>query len=75
MTDAELIVASRTDPKAFRELCDRWAERVLAASTGIEEPRGSRYEQGCAIFVGAAPVFEDGRTPIEAELWQRGPGG
>ena len=30
MTDAELIVASRTDPKAFRELYDRWAERLLA---------------------------------------------
>src|ERR687893_2146410 len=30
MTDAELIVASRTDPAAFRELYDRWAERLLA---------------------------------------------
>src|ERR671917_424366 len=30
MTDAELIAASRTDPAAFRELYDRWAERLLA---------------------------------------------
>jgi RNA polymerase sigma-70 factor, ECF subfamily len=29
-TDSALIVASRTDPKAFRELYDRWAERLLA---------------------------------------------
>jgi RNA polymerase sigma factor (sigma-70 family) len=30
VTDAELIVASREDPRAFRELYDRWAERLLA---------------------------------------------
>ena len=30
MTDAELIVASRDDPRAFRELYDRWADRLLA---------------------------------------------
>jgi RNA polymerase sigma-70 factor (ECF subfamily) len=30
MTDAELIVASRDDPLAFRELYDRWADRLLA---------------------------------------------
>ncbi|HEV7937464.1 MAG TPA: RNA polymerase sigma factor [Solirubrobacteraceae bacterium] len=30
MTDAELIVASRRDPRAFRELYHRWAERILA---------------------------------------------
>lgn len=30
MTDEELIVASRDDPGAFRELYDRWAERLLA---------------------------------------------
>ncbi len=28
--DALLIVASRDDPRAFRELYDRWAERLLA---------------------------------------------
>jgi RNA polymerase sigma-70 factor, ECF subfamily len=30
VNDAELILASRTDPAAFRELYDRWAERLLA---------------------------------------------
>jgi RNA polymerase sigma factor (sigma-70 family) len=30
VTDAELIVASRTDPGAFRALYDRWAEPLLA---------------------------------------------
>lgn len=30
MTDAELIVASRDDPHAFRTLYDRWAEQLLA---------------------------------------------
>jgi RNA polymerase sigma factor (sigma-70 family) len=28
-SDAELIVASRSDPHAFRELYDRWAETLL----------------------------------------------
>jgi hypothetical protein len=31
MTDAELILASRTDPAEFREIYDRWAERLLGA--------------------------------------------
>jgi RNA polymerase sigma-70 factor, ECF subfamily len=30
LTDAELIIASRNDPAAFRELYDRWADRLLA---------------------------------------------
>jgi RNA polymerase sigma factor (sigma-70 family) len=30
VTDTELILASRNDPAAFRELYDRWAERLLA---------------------------------------------
>jgi RNA polymerase sigma factor (sigma-70 family) len=30
VTDAELILASRRDPLAFRELYDRWADRLLA---------------------------------------------
>ena len=29
-SDEELIVASRDDPSAFRELYDRWAEQILA---------------------------------------------
>jgi RNA polymerase sigma-70 factor (ECF subfamily) len=30
VTDAELIIASRRDPRAFRELYDRWADKLLA---------------------------------------------
>ena len=29
-SDAELLIASREDPAAFRELYDRWADRLLA---------------------------------------------
>ncbi len=29
-TDAELLIASRDDPHAFRELYDRWADKLLA---------------------------------------------
>jgi RNA polymerase sigma-70 factor (ECF subfamily) len=29
-TDAELLIASRDDPRAFRELYDRWADKLLA---------------------------------------------
>jgi RNA polymerase sigma factor (sigma-70 family) len=29
-TDAQLLLASRKDPAAFRELYDRWADRLLA---------------------------------------------
>jgi Sigma-70 region 2 len=29
-TDAELLIASRDDTRAFRELYDRWADRLLA---------------------------------------------
>ena len=29
-TDAELLIASRDDVAAFRELYDRWADRLLA---------------------------------------------
>ena len=30
MNDAQLILASREDPRAFRQLYDRWAGRLLA---------------------------------------------
>jgi hypothetical protein len=36
------------------------------------QPRGRRYAQGCAIFIGAHPSFRGGRTTIVVELWQRG---
>jgi hypothetical protein len=43
----------------------------MPANTGIEQPRGRRYDQGCAIFVGAHPAFPSGQTEIVVELWQR----
>lgn len=33
-SDEELIIASREDPQAFRELYDRWAEAILASQGG-----------------------------------------
>jgi hypothetical protein len=43
----------------------------MPANTGVEEPRGGRYAEGCAIFVGAHPAFAGGQTEIVVELWQR----
>ena len=152
MTDAELIVASRRDPRAFRELYDRWADKLLAyfyrrvldaevaadllaetfavayerrrrfrdvgrpggawlygiaakelshwfrrqeveqhvrdvlapagvpirftlgrmpPNQGTEPPRGDRYAEGCAIYVGAHPSFPGGQTEIVVALRQR----
>ena len=61
MNDAELILASRTDPAAFRELYDGWAERLLAHF----------YAEGCAVYCGPYIRSRDGRTEIVAELTQR----
>ncbi len=48
----------------------------LAEDTGIVSPRGDRYAEGCAIIVGASPVFSEGApTTIEVEIYQRGAGG
>jgi hypothetical protein len=49
----------------------RFKRGSMPPDTGVERPRGTRYAEGCAIFIGAAPVFPDGRTEILAELWQR----
>ena len=43
----------------------------MPPDTGVEAPRGTRYAEGCAIFIGATPAFPDGRTEIVAEIWQR----
>ena len=50
----------------------RFKRGSMPPDTGVEAPRGTRYAAGCAIFVGAATVFPDGRTEIVAEIWQRG---
>jgi hypothetical protein len=53
----------------------RFRHGSMPADTGVAEPRGGRYEEGCAIFVGAHPVFPNGEAEVVAELWQRGAGG
>jgi hypothetical protein len=48
----------------------------MPPNTGLERPRGDRYAEGCAIFVGAAPVYPaTGGVAVEVELWQRPAGG
>jgi hypothetical protein len=49
----------------------RFRHGAMPPDTGIEPPRGDRYAEGCAIFVGAGPAFRAGRTVVVAELWQR----
>jgi hypothetical protein len=53
----------------------RFRRGSMPADTGIEQPRGRRYAEGCAIFVGAHPIFPGGETEIVVELWQRDVGG
>jgi hypothetical protein len=41
------------------------------ANTGMEPPRGDRLAEGCAIVVGAAPVYPaTGGVEVEVEIWQ-----
>ena len=49
----------------------------LPANSGMEPPRGDRYAEGCAIVVGAAPLYPSpGEIILEVEIWQRaGPPG
>ena len=53
----------------------RFRHGSMPANQGIEQPRGARYAEGCAIFVGAHPAFRGERTEIVVELWQRGVAG
>jgi hypothetical protein len=48
----------------------------MPANTGMEPPRGDRLAEGCAIVVGAAPVYPaSGGVVVEVEIWQgRGAG-
>ncbi len=44
----------------------------LPANSGIEPPRGDRYEEGCAIVVGAYPVYpEPGAVDVVVEIWSK----
>jgi hypothetical protein len=45
----------------------------MPANSGMEPPRGDRYAEGCAIFVGAGPIYPaSGGVAVEVELWQAG---
>jgi hypothetical protein len=52
----------------------RFKRGSMPAAMGVEQPRGARYADGCAIFVEAHPIFPGGRTEIVVELWQRDAG-
>src|SRR3954452_23762300 len=54
-TDAELLIASRDDPRAFRELYNRWAERLLAYF----------YRRGVGAEGGGGPL---GGAVLDAEV-------
>jgi hypothetical protein len=49
----------------------RFRHGSMPHASGLEQPRGRRYAQGCASFIGAHPTFKDGTTEIVVELWQR----
>jgi hypothetical protein len=45
----------------------------MPANTGIIDNRGRRYAEGCAISVGAYPVYpEPGVVAVEVEIWRKG---
>jgi hypothetical protein len=49
----------------------RFTVHRMPPNQGTEPPRGDRYAEGCAIYVGAHPDFPGGRTEVVAELMQR----
>jgi hypothetical protein len=43
------------------------------AETGVMDPRGDRYAEGCAIVVDTRPVYPDGGgIGLEVEIWRKG---
>lgn len=47
----------------------RFRTERLPANSGMVAPRGERYAEGCAISLGAYPVYpDDGQIAIEAEI-------
>jgi len=47
--------------------------RRMPAGTGLVPPRGERYAQGCAVAVGARPIYPaTGAVAVEVEIWRRG---
>jgi hypothetical protein len=85
VTDAELIVASRHDPAAFRELYDRWPTSSSPGATGGCStprspptcwPRRSRWRSSAATVSGTLRrrVEATGRS-VSFEIGQREPDG
>ena len=60
-SDAELIVASQDDPRAFRELYDRWAETLL----GYFYRRVSDAEVAADLLAETFAVAYEGRNRFQ----------
>lgn len=57
------------DRLAVTGLDIRFKLGVLPANVGVEPPRGDRYAEGCAIALGAHPVYpSDGAIAVEVEI-------
>jgi DNA-directed RNA polymerase specialized sigma24 family protein len=70
-TDAELLIASRDDPRAFRELYDRWADRLLAYFYGRvldAEVAGDLLAETFAVAFERRKRFRDVGSPGAAWL-------
>jgi RNA polymerase sigma-70 factor (ECF subfamily) len=71
-TDAELLIASREDPRAFRELYDRWADRLLAyfyRRTFDAEVAGDLLAETFAVAFERRRRFRDVGRPGAAWLY------
>jgi RNA polymerase sigma-70 factor (ECF subfamily) len=71
-TDAELLVRSRTDPAAFRELYDRWADRLLTyfyRRTFDAEVAGDLLAETFAVAYERRARFKDIGRPGGAWLY------
>jgi RNA polymerase sigma factor (sigma-70 family) len=71
-SDVELVLASRSDPQAFRELYDRWAEPLLAyffRRTTNAEVASDLLAETFAIAYEKRQRFRDGGVPGGAWLY------
>jgi RNA polymerase sigma factor (sigma-70 family) len=71
-TDTELILASRSDPSAFRTLYDRWAEQILAyfyRRTTNAEVSADLLAETFAVAWERAPRYRDRGAPGGAWLY------
>lgn len=71
-SDAELILASQRDPKAFRELYDRWAEQLLGyfyRRVMNAEVSADLLAETFAVAYQKRGRFRDGGVPGSAWLY------